>query len=122
MTFEPQKQDTFNEALLKELTTTNKKLEKIIALLISNQLLEECISPDGEPREAQEMATIVSESYSAGLCLSDEMENRAKQYDYHKSEFFVDDEENETLEEADAIHEDKNDEEPPARGTVFSKF
>ena len=122
MTSDSPKLDPSKAALVAELTKTNIKLDKIIALLISNQLLEECISPEGEPREAHEMANIISESYSAGLCLADELENRAKQYEYQKSEFFVDHEENDDLEEVDALHEDRGDEEPPARGTLFSKF
>ena len=122
MTSDSPKLDPSKDALVAELTKTNIKLDKIIALFISNQLLEECISPEGEPREAHEMANIISESYSAGLCLADELEHRANQYEYQKSEFFVDDEETGILEEADTIQEDKNDEEPPARGTVFSKF
>ena len=112
----------FEVQVIENLTLTNKKLEKVIALLVSNQLLEECISPDSEPREAEDMARIVSESYSAGLCLADELVNRSKQYDYQKSEFFVDSEDEEIVEEVNAHQEDSEDEEPPNRGAVFSKF
>lgn len=75
----------------------NKKLDKIIELLerqcsliISGQLMTECVAPDGTPREAEECASIVTESYSAALCLESELLDRNKHYDYQCAEFFVD--------------------------------
>jgi len=70
---------------------TNKKLDVIAALLISNQLLQECIDHSGQPREADTVAEIVSDSYSASLCLLSELDQRNKEYEYQKSEFFVED-------------------------------
>ena len=65
-------------------------LEKIAALLISHQLLQECIDHAGQPREADVVAELVADSFSAGLCLLNELEQRNKEFDYQKSEFFVD--------------------------------
>lgn len=67
------------------------KLDKICALLLSNQLLTECIDPNGNPRDADVAAELVSDSFSAGLCLLGELEQRNKQYLYQISEFFIDD-------------------------------
>tara|TARA_B100000902_G_scaffold209811_1_gene199650 strand:- start:981 stop:1289 length:309 start_codon:yes stop_codon:yes gene_type:complete len=71
----------------------SNKLDKIAALLLSNQLLTECIDHNGKPRDADTAAEIVSESFSAGLCLLGELENRNKQYLYQMQEFFLDDNE-----------------------------
>jgi len=69
----------------------SSKLDKIAALLLSNQLLIECIDNNGKPRDADTAGEIVSESFSAGLCLLGERENRNKQYLYQMQEFFIDD-------------------------------
>jgi len=61
--------------------------------MISNQLLTECVGLDGNPRSAEECADIVTESYSAALCLHKDLENRNKQFDYQCAEFFVDEDE-----------------------------
>jgi flagellar biosynthesis regulator FlaF len=74
---------------IEEQQKTNKALEKIAALLISNQLLQECIDHAGKPREADIVAELVADSFSAGLCLLNELEQRNKEYDYQKSEFFI---------------------------------
>ena len=71
----------------------NGKLDKIAALLLSNQLLTECIDHNGQAREADIAGEIVSESFSAGLCLLGELENRNQQYLYQLQEFFLDDNE-----------------------------
>ena len=71
----------------------SKKLDKIAALLLSNQLLTECIDHNGQARDADTAGEIVSESFSAGLCLLGELENRNKQYLYQLQEFFLDDNE-----------------------------
>lgn len=72
---------------------TNRNLEKIAALMISNQLLQECVDHNGHTREADQVAELISESFSAGLCLLNELEQRNKEFEYQKSEFFVNDEE-----------------------------
>ena len=74
----------------------SNKLDKIAALLLSNQLLTECIDPTGQPRDADTAGEIVSESFSAGLCLLGELENRNKQYLYQMQEFFLGDDPRET--------------------------
>jgi len=60
-------------------TQQSAKLDKIAALLLSNQLLTDDTA-----------AEIVSESFSAGLCLLGELEQRNKQYLYQMQEFFID--------------------------------
>ena len=70
-------------------TQQSAKLDKIAALLLSNQLLTECIDQNGKPRDADTAAEIVSESFSAGLCLLGELEQRNKQYLYQMQEFFI---------------------------------
>lgn len=75
---------------IEEQQKTNKALEQIAALLISNQLLQECVDHVGKPREADVVAELVADSFSAGLCLLNELEQRNKEYDYQKSEFFID--------------------------------
>ena len=69
----------------------NNKLDKIAALLLANQLLTECVDNHGKPRDADTAAEVVAESFSAGLCLLGELENRNKQYLYQVQEFFVGD-------------------------------
>lgn len=72
----------------------NRKLDRIGALVLSQQLLTECVDHSGQKREAQDCAEIVAESFSAGLCLLTELDNRDKQYLYQMSEFFIDDDTN----------------------------
>ncbi len=69
----------------------SSKLDKIAALLLSDQLLTECIDQNGKGRDADTAGEIVAESFSAGLCLLGELENRNKQYLYQMQEFFLDD-------------------------------
>ena len=68
----------------------SSKLDKIAALLLSDQLLTECIDQNGKGRDADTAGEIVAESFSAGLCLLGELENRNKQYLYQMQEFFLD--------------------------------
>ena len=75
---------------IEEQQRTNKALEKIAALLVSNQLLQECVDHSGKTREADVVAELIADSYAAGLCLLNELEQRNKEFDYQKSEFFVD--------------------------------
>ena len=83
------------EAILSKLVEIqvqqNAKLDKLAALLLSQQLLTECIDHNGHVRDADTCAELVSESFSAGLCLLGELEQRNKQYLYQMSEFFIDD-------------------------------
>ena len=87
------------------------KLDKICSLLISNQLLQECVSPEGEARSAVDCAEIVMESYCAGMCLSEDLNERSKEFEYQKSEFFLDDEDD----EEDTEEDDEDEDEPPTK-------
>jgi len=93
MTSKAQKFENFQRSVLDHLVATNAKLDKICSLLVSNQLLQECVSPEGEVRSAIECAEIVTESFCAGMCLGEELNSRSKEFEYQKSEFFIDDEE-----------------------------
>ena len=83
------------KALLTKLVETqeqqNAKLDRLAALLLSHQLLMECVDHHGHSREADLVQELVSESYSAGLCLLNGLDQRNKQYQYQVSEFFIDD-------------------------------
>jgi len=117
--FRQQKFDKFQRDVLDKLTETNKLLEKVCALLVSDQLLQECVSPSGEARTAEACAEIVNESFCAGMCLSEELNDHAQTFAYQKSEFFIesDDEENEeTLEDED---EDDDGESPSSFSMAF---
>lgn len=70
----------------------NLKLDKLTALLTSDQLLNECVDHQGRPREPEECADIVIEGFSAALCLMSELDQRNRDYQYQKQEFFIDDE------------------------------
>ena len=76
-------------------TEQNQKLDKLNALLLSNQLLTECVDHNGHGRDADTVGELVAESFSAGLCLLGELENRNKQYQYQMSEFFIEPDEEE---------------------------
>lgn len=69
------------------------KLDRITAILISTQLLTECVDYDGKPRSSEECAEITLEGFSAALCLMGELDQRNREYQYQKQEFFVDDDE-----------------------------
>lgn len=97
--------ERFQKQVLESLERNNAKLEKICALLVSNQLLLECISPEGTPRKADECAEIVTESFCAGMCLSEELNARGREFEYHKSEFFIEEED----EEDEEVDEDDGD-------------
>ena len=77
---------------------TNRKLDPIAALLVSNQLLQECVDHAGQTREADAIAELVADSFSAARCLLSELDQRNKEFEYQKSEFFV----NEPLSDADS--------------------
>lgn len=110
MTSQSSKLEKFQRAVCDRLDKTNEKLDRVIALLVSAQLLEECVSPEGEIRDAQQCAEIVVESYSAGLCLTEELTSRTRDIEYQKSEFFVDENEDEDDEDDDSDEDDGPDE------------
>lgn len=118
MTSQSSKLEKFQRAVCDRLDRTNEKLDRVIALLVSAQLLEECVSPEGEIRDAQQCAEIVVESYSAGLCLTEELTSRTRDIEYQKSEFFVDDDEDEE-EEDDDSDEDEGPDEPRLFSMAF---
>ena len=52
-----------------ELTTELiKRIEKLIAVNLSTQLLTECIAPDGKVRDADSVAELVTESFWLPSC------------------------------------------------------
>lgn len=83
--------------LLDKLTETNNALDRIASLLVSTQLLTECVSPDGEARDAETCAEIVTDSYNAGMCLHQQMKSDQKDFQYQVNEFYIggDDEDDE---------------------------
>ena len=86
------KLDDFSQKLLELLTQQNRKLDKISALLTSLTLLQETVSPEGEVRSPQECAEIISDSFLAATAINHELESKTKQFEYHLSEFFIDEE------------------------------
>jgi hypothetical protein len=117
-----QKFDKFQRDVLDKLTETNKLLEKVCALLVSDQLLQECVSPSGEARTAEACAEIVNESFCAGMCLSEELNDHAQVFSYQKSEFFIDsddEEDEETAEDEGDEDEDDDGESPPSFSMAF---
>lgn len=91
--------EKLNRELLEKLTETNRALDRIAALLVSNQLLQECVSPEGEVRSAEDCAEIVTESYGAGLCLQEQMKSTQKEFAYQVDEFYISTDENEDEDE-----------------------
>jgi hypothetical protein len=79
----------------------NIKLDKISALLVSHQLLTECVDYEGKPRGPEECADITIEGFSAALCLMSELEQRNREYQYQKQEFFIDNDEEEDEDDED---------------------
>ena len=79
----------------------NLKLDKLTALLTSDQLLNECVDHQGKAREPEECADIVIEGFSAALCLMGELDQRNREYQYQKQEFFIDDENDECSDDGD---------------------
>lgn len=77
----------------------NNKLDKVTALLTGNQLLTECVDFQGKPRGPEECADIVLEGFSAALCLMSEIDQRNREYQYQKQEFFIDTEDDEEEDE-----------------------
>jgi len=80
------------DKLIELQTQQNLKLDRVTALLAGNQLLTECVDYQGNARSAEECAEIVIEGFSAALCMMSEIEQRTKEYQYQKQEFFIDEE------------------------------
>lgn len=93
--------EKLHRELLEKLTETNRALDRIAALLVSSQLLQECVSPEGEVRSAEDCAEIVTDSYGAGLCLQEQMKGTQKDFAYQVDEFYISDEEDDDDEEED---------------------
>ena len=110
------------DRLFNLITQQNDLLTKIIteqrktnAILFSTQLLTECIAPDGTARDAEQCGEIVSESFCAGLCISQELSEQQKGFEYQLQEFFLDEEEDED-------GEDDNDQNGPIVDPRIKKF
>jgi hypothetical protein len=71
----------------------NRQLDKITALLVGQQLLTECVDYQGNARSPEDCAEITVEGFSAALCLMSELDQRNRDYQYQKSEFFINDDE-----------------------------
>ena len=71
----------------------NRQLDKITALLVGQQLLTECVDYQGNARSPEDCAEITVEGFSAALCLMSELDQRNRDYQYQKSEFFLNDDE-----------------------------
>lgn len=82
------------------------KLDKLTALLTSDQLLNECVDHKGNSRKPEECADIVIEGFSAALCLMGELDQRNRDYQYQKQEFFIDDDEDD--EDSEGGEDDDN--------------
>lgn len=80
------------EKLIELQEKQNSKLDKITALLAGTQLLTECVDYQGNARSSEDCAEIVIEGFSAALCLMGEIDQRTKEYQYQKQEFFIDEE------------------------------
>ena len=77
----------------------NRQLDKITALLVGQQLLTECVDYQGNARSPEDCAEITIEGFSAALCLMGELDQRNREYQYQKSEFFLDDEDEDEQEQ-----------------------
>lgn len=118
MTFtRKEKFDKFQRDVVAQLAETNRLLEKVCALLVSDQLLQECVSPSGDARTATECAEIVNESFCAGMCLSEELNSHAQSFSYQKSEFFIDGDEEEDEDEVLDDEEEEDDDEDDGGST-----
>jgi hypothetical protein len=79
----------------------NRQLDKITALLVGQQLLTECVDYKGNARTPEDCAEITIEGFSAALCLMGELDQRNRDYQYQKSEFFLDSDDEDEDEEGD---------------------
>jgi len=120
--FRQDKFDKFQKDVLERLSETNKLLEKICAILVSDQLLQECVSPSGEARTSEECAEIINESFCAGMCLSEELNSHAQNFSYQKSEFFIgmeEDDDEDSVEDTESDQKDDDEDLPPSFSMVF---
>jgi hypothetical protein len=79
----------------------NRQLDKITALLVGQQLLTECVDYQGNARSPEDCAEITVEGFSAALCLMSELDQRNRDYQYQKSEFFLNDDEDDDNDDED---------------------
>lgn len=93
--------EKLHRELLEKLSETNRALDRIASLLVSTQLLQECVSPDGEARDAETCAEIVIDSYNAGMCLHEQMIGAQKDFKYQVDEFYIGTKDEEDDEEED---------------------
>lgn len=112
--------EEFQRQILEQMAATNAKLDKLAAVLLSSQLLEECVSPEGEIRTAEECADIVRESFCAGLCISQELNNNQKEFQYQVSEFYIDSEEESDEEESEFYEEEDDDDDDDNTAMSYS--
>ena len=96
--------DDFAKEVTSLLKENNKKLDKLCALVTSMTLLQETVSPEGEQRSAEECAELISDSFLAAVALDHEFSARTKQFEYHLSEFFIDE---------DPVKQDPKDDKGP---------
>jgi hypothetical protein len=82
---------------------TNKKLDTIASLLVSSQILQECVGHDGQARAADETAELVADSFSAARCLLSELDQRNRDFEYQKSEFFIEEESSENKDNGNGL-------------------
>ena len=95
------KLETLLNQLIELQIAQNTKLDKIAGLLTSEQLLTECIDHHGNTRDGETCAQIVIEAFSAALCLNGDLDQRTREYQYQKQEFFIGDDEEEGNDEDD---------------------
>lgn len=91
--------EKLHRELLEKLNETNRALDRIASLLVSTQLLQECVSPEGEARSAEDCAEIVVESFNAGMCLQEQMVGAQKDFKYQVDEFYISETEDDDDEE-----------------------
>lgn len=93
--------EKLHRELLEKLTETNRALDRIASLLVSTQLLQECVSPDGEARDAETCAEIVVDSFNAGQCLHQQMIGAQRKFKYQVDEFYIGGDDDDEEEEED---------------------
>jgi hypothetical protein len=84
------------ENIVESLNNLNTKLDKLCALLISDQILEEAVSLEGEVRTPAQCAEIIKNSFGAGLCLSKDLDSDHRSFQYSVSEFFIDEDDDDS--------------------------
>lgn len=92
------------ENIVESLNNLNTKLEKLCALFVSDQILEEAVSIEGEVRSPAECAEIIKNSFGAGLCLSKDLDSDHRSFQYSVSEFFIDDDDDSEDKKRDSMN------------------